>query len=345
MTKINEVFNYWIESSNSESTKIAYSRAVPKFFKMLFNKELEDVTKEDIEGLVPLDVNKKYKEELLKDGVKNSTIINNLTIVSGFFKQMEINKVFDGINYMWIREVLLSTKRIKNDKQHRGNMSYNDYTSLKEWFANYPFSARYADKSEKYPLLLEFMWVTASRISAVFNTKWSDIRYDEDGNGVYGYVVYVNDKGGKINKKPISTDFYNRLKNVLFDGDGDTKIFHDLSQNSFTTLMREYCELMDKEFTPHSIKRGSVTFLYSITHDLVLTQRFADHDDPKTTVGYIQSEPDHTRQGSYILSKSINFDKLEELSKDDLMSIIKSQQDLSYRILSEAEKNGLISED
>ena len=86
-TKISEVFNYWIESSNSEGTKKAYGRIVPQFFQMLLEKDLQDVTKDDLESLVPLTVNKKYKEELSKNGIKNSTIINNLTVISGFFKQ------------------------------------------------------------------------------------------------------------------------------------------------------------------------------------------------------------------------------------------------------------------
>ena len=341
-TKINEVFNYWIESSNSEGTKKAYGRIVPQFFQMLLGKDLQDVTKDDLESLVPLTVNKKYKEELSKSGIKNSTIINNLTVISGFFKQLEINKVFDGVNYAWIREVLLNTKRIKSDKVHRGNMSFKDYEDIKDWLSKYSFSERYVEKSEQYALLIEFMWVTASRISAVFNVRWSDIRYEEDGIGNYGYVVYVYDKGGKVNKKPISTEFYNRLKNSLFKEDVIDKVFSNLSQIGFTKLIKEYCELTGKEFTPHSIKRGSVTFLYSITHDLVLTQRFADHDDPKTTVGYIQSEPDHTQQGSYILSKKLDFKKIDQLTKEQLMSIIDEHQDLAYRILSEAERKHII---
>ena len=238
-TKINEVFNYWIESSNSEGTKKAYGRIVPQFFQMLLGKDLQDVTKDDLESLVPLTVNKKYKEELSKSGIKNSTIINNLTVISGFFKQLEINKVFEGVNYAWIREVLLSTKRIKSDKEHRGNMSFKDYEDIKDWLSKYSFAERYAEKSEQYALLLEFMWVTASRISAVFNVRWSDIRYEEDGIGNYGYVVYVYDKGGKINKKPISTELYNRLKNSLFKEDVVSKVFSNLSQIGFTKLIKE----------------------------------------------------------------------------------------------------------
>ena len=126
-TKINEVFNYWIESSNSEGTKKAYGRIVTQFFQMLLGKDLQDVTKDDLESLVPLTVNKKYKEELSKSGIKNSTIINNLTVISGFFKQLEINKVFEVVNYAWIREVLLNTKRIQSAQVHRATLPSHDY--------------------------------------------------------------------------------------------------------------------------------------------------------------------------------------------------------------------------
>lgn len=339
--KIEEVYNYWIKSSVSENTKKSYRRVMPQFFSMMFDKEIKDITKEDIDSILPLSVAKKYKEPLSLAGNKNSTIIQNMSVVSSFFRQLEVNRVFD-VNYQWLKEACFNTKRIKNDQQHRGNMSYNDYQNVKTWLSQYEFHVRYADKKDKYPLLLEFMWNTASRITAVFNLKWSDIKYEEDGLGNYGYTAYIHDKGGKVNKKALTNDFYNRLKDVLFQDSFDDKVFKDLSQIGFTGLMKEYCEISDKEFTPHSIKRGSVTFLYSITHDLVLTQRFADHDDPKTTVGYIQAEEDRTKQGSYIISKKFDFDKLNELSKDDLLNIINENKDLQYRMLMEAEKRFLV---
>ena len=340
-SKIEEVYNYWVDSSVSENTKKSYRRVVPQFLNMMFGKELKDVNRDDILSLVPLSVAKKYKEPLGLNGNKNSTIIQNMSVISSFFKQLEINRVFEDVNYQWIKEACLSTKRIKNDKEHRGNMSKNDYENLKTWLSQYDFSARYADKKEKYPLLLEFMWNTASRISAVFNLKWSDIKYEEDGVGNYGYVAYIHDKGSKTNKKVLTNEFYNRLKDCLFESMEDN-VFKDLSQVGFTKLIKEFCEIAEKDFTPHSIKRGSVTFLYSLTHDLVLTQRFADHDDPKTTIGYIQSEPDRTKQGSYIISKKFDFGKLNELSKEDLLSIIQDNSDLQYRVLMEAENRFLI---
>ena len=58
--------------------------------------------------------------------------------------------------------------------------------------------------------------------------------------------------------------------------------------------------------------------------------------------GCIQAEEDRTKQGSYIISKKFDFDKLNELSKDDLLNIINENKDLQYRMLMEAEKRFLV---
>ena len=42
------------------------------------------------------------------------------------------------------------------------------------------------------------------------------------------------------------------------------------------------------------------------------------------------------------ISKKLDFKKIDQLTKDQLMSIIDEHQDLAYRILSEAERKHII---
>lgn len=336
---IEKIFNNWIEGSNSNNTKKQYIRIIPQFFQMTSGKDLADLTEDDIQELSPVLIDTKYKKELLNEGKKNSTIINYLKIVSSFFRQLEINRLFPSLNYSWIKEVLLSSSRLKDDSETRKKMSVKNYQDFLEWLVNKPFSNRYADKGVKYALVLEFMWVTASRIDATFNVKWEDISYEADGVGQYGYTVYVHDKGGKVNAKPISDEFYLKLESMLDCPEQNTKIFDGLSKQNFTKLTKEFCEVSGNDFTPHSIKKGAVTHLYGITKDIVLTQRFADHEDPKTTFRYIQEDPDRTTQGSFILSSDLDTSCINSLSKEELLGIIMSRKDLSFGVLQELKKS------
>lgn len=341
---ISDVFDNWIENCASENTRSNYARVVPDFFKRVLFKPLPEVTKEDLESIKPLTVDKRYKQKLLKEGMKQSTVIYNLKIVSSFFGELEINDVFRDLNYLWIRKVVLSQKKLKDDTVYRKKVGSDELDQFKDWLVNDRFaqSVRYARKGIQYSLLVDFMWVTASRISAVFNVQWKDIKFEEDGTGQKGYTIYIHDKGGKINKKPISDEFYSKLTAHLKHDEENAKVFAGLSQRNFTNLMKEYCELFDKEFTPHGIKKGAVTHLYNLTHDIVLAQRFADHEDPKTTIRYIQSDPSRSSQGSYILSNDINYESLKELSREQLLELVLDRQDVSYQLYQGAKRKNYI---
>ncbi|WP_461199204.1 tyrosine-type recombinase/integrase [Enterococcus sp. N249-2] len=341
---LKEVFDNWLENSNSKNTKDSYKRIVPQFFSLTMNKDLQEVEEEDINNLTMMSVDKNYKEYILKElGYKKSTLINYLTIVSSFFKQLEIYETYDNVNYSLIINIFLSSSRIKNDQMHRKNMSFSDYEDFKQWLrSGNAFSDRYKSKGYQYSLVLEFMWVTAARIDATFNTKWSDIKYESDGLGQFGYTVFVHDKGDKINPQPISEEFYLLLKDELFQGDISDRIFKKLSLKGFSELTRLFCKNFDKDFTPHSIKRGAVTHLYNLTHDLVLAQRFAAHEDPKTTVRYINENPDRTTQGSYILSSSFDVDDINHLSKEELIDVIMSRKDLAFGVLQQSKVMNLL---
>lgn len=339
-----DVFDNWIEKSDSENTKDSYRRIIPQFFLLTTGKELSEVTEDDINNLTMLSVQKDYKDYITSvKGYKNNTLRNYLTVISSFFTQLSMFEVFDNVNYDMIRDVILKPNRLKNDKEHRKSMTYNDYLNYNEWLCTEKkFSDRYSNKGYQYSLVLDFMWITAARINATFNTKWSDIKYEEDGLGQFGYTIYINDKGDKTNKQAISEEFYLKLEDEFFEGNKDEKIFKKLSLRGFTNLTKEYVEGHDREFTPHSIRRGAVTYLYHLTHDLVLAQRFAAHEDPKVTVGYIDDNPDRTSKGSYILSHDFDTSEIEKLSRDELLDIIMNRNDLAFGVLQESKKLRLL---
>lgn len=344
-TTISEVFNNWIQSANSQNTKTAYSRSVNNFFNTVYGKAVDEITEADLSLIKPIFVNRRYKETLSKQGVQDSTIAQHLKITAAFLKQLEINQVYGtDFNYRYIYEIALKPTGLKNDSGKTSKMSLKDIEGFQQWLISDRFKDN--DLGRKYALLSDTLWITGSRISAVFNMQWIDFVYDEDTKGIFGYSLYIDDKGGKTNWKPISTDFYNQLHSEFYEGKELDKVFKSLSSRGFGNYLREYGETVGRDFAPHSIKKGAVSEVYFRTKDLELTKRFADHNNIQTTLGYIELDNDRSSHGSYILSNDkISINDLKGLSKEQLLGILQSRQDLMLGVYYESIQNGLTKGD
>lgn len=336
-----QVFRNWI-AQVSENSKSSYERIIPQFFQMVSQVELIEITEDTLESITPDDVYNRYIKELKDMGFKDSTISNYISVVRSFITSLEENRLFSDIDFDYLRKTALSTKRLSNDIENRKKMSGDDYEAFSEWLLEKGWSKRYADKGLKYAMALKFMYVTAIRIDATFsNIRWKNIRKEIDDYGNETYVIYALDKGNKVNKKPISMEFYEELNITMDNTNDEGLVFGDLSKQSFTRLMKEFSDETGREITPHSIKVGAGTKLYKITKDIFKVQRFLDHSDPKVTMRYIRVD-DVTESGSFLMSSKITIDDLDKLSYDDLAMIIKKRPELAVTIINDARKEGLI---
>lgn len=341
--RVEEAFKVWIESKRSTATQKSYKRVVPQFFDLTMGKEVSEITESDMQAIVPAMVEDKYINEMKKEGVKQSTIKYYLTIVSSFVEYLSANRVFD-LNYKFITDIALAGESLKDDSKTRELMTEIDYENLKEWLLNKEFAKRYGNLNERYALALELMYSTAIRIDAAFTAiKWSCIKWETDLVGNEGWTIYVTGKGDKLGVKPINSELYDKLRDVFYnEDDEDGLVLNGISKQSFTRLMKEYSEEHGVKITPHSIKVGAGTKLYSMTKDIVVTSRFLDHADTKTTERYIRTDDDRTNTGSYIMTTPLKGCQLEWLSLEELHDIINKRSDLKRAILLEANKMKLL---
>lgn len=343
---IMDVFNNWLRKTRSDHTAIAYDRAVRQFFITVFDKEIEEVTIDDLAEITQLMIDRKYKEVLYKRGMKNSTIAYYIGNVAAFFKQLDINRKNDGVNYDYIANIALDARELQVDGGKTPKMSKNDLEAFKSWLVNERFiEGKNAHLGAKYAMVADMLWVTGSRVTAIFNIRWIDFMYEEDSRGKFGYNLYVQDKGKKENRKPITSTFYGLVKERFYQGKDGDKVFGELSRQGFGKRLSEFGELVGKKFSPHSIKVGSVSEVYYITKDIELTARFADHESLETTRGYIDVDNDRTNHGSYILSSNkIGLGDINQLSKEQLLGIIQGRHDFVQSIYHEAASRGYITE-
>ena len=179
------------------------------------------------------------------------------------------------------------------------------------------------------------MYITGSRISAVFNIKWTDIRQENYSTGKERqgvWTITTVDKGDKVSKYPITDSFYNKMRDVLYDGNDDDYVFKDVSQRNFSNDIKQFAEEMGIEdsFTPHSLRSLAITQVYYNTgNDIHKAKEFANHESIETTIGYIQDTDNPLETGSYLLSSErITIDDIQYMSKEDLLEIISERQDM-----------------
>lgn len=321
---LENVLSLWLKDIRSKHTQKRYSSVIPEFFEITLNKELSQVTEDDLLSLDAILVQQHYFSYLKKKGLSDSSIINNISVISSFFTQMEIYQVMPNLNYNFIQKKVLNSKRFKDDVTPTQAMSVEDYEDMKVWLVQRFNGSRYAEKGEMYALLLEFMWNTASRISAVMNVTFNDFFYEKDSYNVAGWAVNVRDKGNKVNYKPIQDDtLVPRLAKTFWKGDDNAKVFGELSQRGFADLLKEYSEPYGGNLTPHSIKKGAVTTLYRITNDINLCKEFADHEDISTTLRYIESEKGREAHGSYYLNlKETDLNIVKDFNGADIYELL-----------------------
>src|SRR5699024_11321405 len=107
-----------------------------------------------------LDVRVRYINVLMND-CKNSTIKYKVKNVKQFINKLNVNRVYQDVNYAFISDVALSTRSLRDDSSRTRKMTKEDLESLKEWFVNERYAeGRHSYKGKIYATLVDFMFVT-----------------------------------------------------------------------------------------------------------------------------------------------------------------------------------------
>ncbi|MFT8556608.1 hypothetical protein [Liquorilactobacillus hordei] len=342
-SKISNAFDSFIDTRRTLSTKKKYRFCVDKFFINLFGIDTVHITKELIlkinYGLVFRDFIKVERSK----GIKDSTIATNLHIVSSFFDHLEKENVYPDINIVKIKRDYLNTNVLIDDIEHINPMSKNDLKRLEKWLIDRQYKSNDNRIGEKYAMLVDFMFVTAIRSTATFKIKWDQFQVIEWNATKFAKLI-VTDKGVKKNIKFLPYPYYQKMIDMLYKGDDNEYIFKDLNKNNLIHYMDQFSIEFDKKITPHSLKVGAGTYVYSITKDIVKTSRFLDHESVETTMKYIRDNGNPNESGSVIASRNNNYEKLKDLSNEQLLSIISKRDELKNIIYTEGIQLGYIKE-
>lgn len=321
-----EIYKYFIEenSRNSENTSKNYNTWVREFFGIVLGKELEFVTISDIQGIRNVDV-QKYISILLDDGRNKETSVKpKLYSVKSFFKALKKNNID-------INPSVLETS-LKGVTEHHAAMV--GIEEVEKFFEHMKCEKEYP--TEKY-LLSKLLIVTGNRLSATLAMTWGDIvdKIDvETGSAVK--VVRVLDKGKKVNLKAISNEFYNELSQGLRNKKDESEKIFTITDSRFRCAVKRFNKKYGTKLKPHSLKASAVTLGFIMEKDINKSKQHGSHASIRTTEIYVRSEDKLKEQLSFKMDKlfeRVQESEIDKLSKEELLSIVKSDEYIKQKVL------------
>lgn len=314
-------------SGFSVCTKETYLSRVSGFLKFL-NKDLMSVCPTDITKNQLAKYLNSIKKKTSQDGtIKETTSSFQRTTWDAL---CNLCKFLVSADYLDKNPMSTSTKPKYTDlrriKDERVYLTEGDFDKiLNTVHDNYDIVARNRDYA-----IISLLLSTGIRETALLSLDVDDFNSNDKT------ITFV-DKGDKYFKRPLPTvcsDAINDWLNVRFAYVNEERpsnaLFLSLRGNrldttSLTRLVKKYTqEAIGQELSPHKLRGGYITVMYSIYGDIEKVRRMVGHENISTTARYIQTDGNEQKESADMFDKmfggaEINFELTldKELSEMD----------------------------
>lgn len=290
---------------NSENTRTTYEYAIRDFFRTMRNKELEDLVEADL-------IFTKPQIETYQVGLRNkfkaSTVNNRISAMKKCYIKLE-DYGFD------VKSSWFSLERYEQyDKESYDPMTHEEIIQA----INLVSSTR---KGSEKSLMIRVAYSTAFRKDSIQKLKWTDI-VNMEGT----WFIKTLGKGNKWDYKKISNDLYEELMKRK-EAVGGEKIFEltDRTINKMIKYIRDNIDFGERRITFHSLKKSSINEVALITnYDLKAMQQQGNHASVSTTLNDYMAKKSLEDLVIVDINYKVPIEKFDELSKDELLNLIKS---------------------
>lgn len=289
---------------NSKNTRDTYERAIREFFRIMRNKDIENLVEDDIIFTKP---QIETYQTNLRNKYKASTVNNKISALKKCYMKLE-DYGFD-VKPSWFA----LDRYNEHDKEGYDALTHQEVIDI----INLVSKTR---KGFEKALLIRVAYATAFRKTAIQNLKWTDI-VNREGQ----WFLKALDKGNKWDYKKISDDLYNELmkqKELI----GGKKIFQltDKSINKMMNYIRENMDFGERNITFHSFKKSSIKEVALLTnYDLKAMQRHGNHASVTTTLNDYMAEKSLDELVIVDTNYHVPVEKFDNLSKEELLDMIK----------------------
>lgn len=320
----------------SKNTLEAYTKDINDFFMAMHMKEIDELTvydlifeREDIET---------YQTFLKNENYNGASVNRKVATIRSLFNHFQSNNYFyyntEGRKVMITGNMFTDLDNLStNDSEGSGMLYDNEVKMMLEKAKSLPNGV---EKS----LALELLSVTSFRVDSIVKLKFSNFR-NEKGT----WIIRIVEKQ-KVNEKPIRTDLYERIVNennkrqdLMYDND---KVFSFKSTKTIDRTVDELVKLcgieVERKITPHSFKKYGMYEVFLITNgnfEEVANQ--GNHSSYETSQKYyLQFRKDFSAMPCLMIGQEIDFTKFEEMSKEDILNLIKnSSRGVQFQLLSQ----------
>lgn len=319
---IGSKFNVFIKNkfNNSTHTANAYTNHINQFFEYMKGKNVNELIHIDADNsdilFTSIDI-VEYRNDLI-DGtvtgepISPSTANSKISAIKSFYKFLSTG----------IRDIDLNIFNIGQLKTGRQNGSED--LAYEEAMEMSRLALKLKNGEEK-SCMIELASYTSIRLEALLGIQLSDIK--SIGRG--GYVVDVIDKGQKFDDKPFREDLYQRLVSLNKDNNG---ILFSLDKRTFQRTIEQLAKQMglsqERHITFHSLKNVAINWIIETGGSIVDASIQGNHKSIETTYRrYIKKKKNYFAMAGMLMGAKKDYSKLDSLSKEELLDIIKSCND------------------
>lgn len=313
-------------NDQTPKTSKAYERDIRSFFRYRCNKDIEQLTRSDL-NITHAEM-QAYKNHL-KQSNADVTVNRKLSVIRQLYKTLK-QSIPNFTNDLGID--LISSVNVKGIRRAKansyGHITYEEYLAILN-------AVEKQYKGEQKRLFIEVAFWTSFRLNAMRSIKWRDIAFEPKDNI---YIITVTDKGNEERAKGIPVELYNRLHAARwneYDTQGLNALVFSLVENTIGKMIEDACEAVGidhegRNIVFHSIRKLGITMTYEITGDLKAASEQGDHKDVNNTRDFYI--PRGKKADSPLLSTSLDFSIFRNMSKEELLELIENKIDHTTRV-------------
>lgn len=303
------------KGERSDNTKKSYEADIKLFFQIMRNKELNELSIDDLHFTKELVINYRKHLQRIKDkkgGRKysNRSInrkIKSLSSLFGFLLEngYEVNKFAFNLDDL-----------PENETEEIGYLTLNEVESMVQIVKDHPNGL---EKS----IFWELAWKTSLRLEALLSLCWKDFK-KVDNDDIW--LVKAIDKGNKKREMPITDDFYQRILQIKGDKKKDDKVFSfgKTTVHKTMELLKEQLQIdEDRNVSFHSLRKFLIDWLIE-QGDLKGAALHAGHASIETAwKHYSNKHRNYRSMAGILIEQKRDVSILENLSKEELIAVIK----------------------
>ncbi|WP_064198998.1 tyrosine-type recombinase/integrase [Brevibacillus brevis] len=312
------------KGDRSDDTQKAYKKDIKIFFMYTRNKNIDQLEVIDLEFTI-------------EDVIKYRNYLGGLKKADGERKYVNksINRMIDSLRslYSYLERAKYDVDKSafalddlpEHDSKEIGYLTLEEIEQMIEHAKSLP------NGTEKY-IFWELGWKTSIRINALLSITWEDFRKVNDDI----VIVRAIEKGNEIREMPITNEFYQRILEIRGNAKPTDRVFKFGSTTVFNTMeiLKERIGISeDREVSFHSVRKFLIDLMVDLG-DLKAAMAQSGHKSIETLwKHYANKQKDYESMAGVMIERTLNEAALDEMSKEELLAIIKADGQIKNRVL------------